>query len=61
MSVGNLVDLDCASEDDDCDRYVDEGDETIDVKADQFIAQFYEQMRTQNHNRKVKMSSRRRI
>ncbi|XP_030543221.1 uncharacterized protein LOC115750177 [Rhodamnia argentea] len=56
-SAPNLVDLDCDSEDGDPDHNVEEGDKTIDAKAEQFIAQFYEQMRTQNYNRKVKMSS----
>jgi len=58
-SAVNLADLDCGSEDSDHDHGIEEGDETIDVKAEQFIAQFYEQMRTQNYNHKVKMSSRR--
>ncbi|XP_030454671.1 uncharacterized protein LOC115675979 [Syzygium oleosum] len=56
-SAVNLADLDCESEDGDHNPDIEEGDETIDVKAEQFIAQFYEQMRTQNCNRKVKMSS----
>ncbi|KAI3414385.1 uncharacterized protein J3R85_016384 [Psidium guajava] len=49
-SALNLVDLDCESEDSDPDPNVEEGDETIDAKAEQFIARFYEQMRAQNYN-----------
>ncbi|KAF8036799.1 hypothetical protein BT93_C2498 [Corymbia citriodora subsp. variegata] len=57
-SAANLVDLDSGSEDDDQFPHIEGGDETIDVKAEQFIAQFYEQMRAQNHNRKIKTSRR---
>lgn len=51
-SAQNLQDLDQSdeSDEDDEDRYYDDkvGDEMIDAKAEQFIAQFYEQMRLQH-------------
>ena len=50
-SAQNLQELDCEDDDDDengdSDSYYDgiEGDEMIDTKAEEFIAQFYRQMR----------------
>ncbi|KAL0712550.1 hypothetical protein Bca4012_019528 [Brassica carinata] len=56
-SAKSLRDMDCLDEDDDdyddddeedCYGDVDGGDEMIDVKAEEFIGRFYEQMRMQN-------------
>ncbi|CAH8322699.1 unnamed protein product [Eruca vesicaria subsp. sativa] len=54
-SAKSLRDMDCLDEDDydddddeDCYGDVDGGDEMIDVKAEEFIERFYEQMRIQN-------------
>lgn len=52
-SAKSLRDMDCLDEDDDdddedCYGDVDGGDEMIDVKAEEFIERFYEQMRMQN-------------
>ncbi|KAJ0265098.1 Cotton fiber protein [Hirschfeldia incana] len=51
-SAKSLRDIDCLDEDDDndedCYGGVDGGDEMIDVKAEEFIERFYEQMRMQN-------------
>lgn len=54
-SAKSLRDMDCLDEDEDdddddedCYRDVDGGDEMIDVKAEEFIERFYEQMRMQN-------------
>ncbi|KAL5862994.1 hypothetical protein ACOSQ3_000508 [Xanthoceras sorbifolium] len=48
-SALNLQDLDVCTEEDDGDMHYDEngGDEMIDTKAEEFINQFYEQMRLQ--------------
>lgn len=49
-SAKSLRDMDCLDEGDDDDGYDDDdgGDEMIDVKAEEFIVRFYEQMRMQN-------------
>ncbi|CAN8248071.1 unnamed protein product [Cochlearia groenlandica] len=47
-SAKSLRDMDCLDEDEECYGDVDEGDEMIDVKAEEFIVRFYEQMRMQN-------------
>ncbi|KAL1215913.1 hypothetical protein V5N11_028493 [Cardamine amara subsp. amara] len=49
-SAKSLRDMDCLDEDDDDEYYGDDGggDEMIDVKAEEFIVKFYEQMRMQN-------------
>ncbi|KAG6575790.1 hypothetical protein SDJN03_26429, partial [Cucurbita argyrosperma subsp. sororia] len=48
-SEPNLQELDNDSESDNDENTIDGGDEMIDAKADEFIAQFYEQMRRQQN------------
>ncbi|KAJ0053230.1 hypothetical protein Pint_00902 [Pistacia integerrima] len=63
-SAQDLQELDTATTADDNEENNDNGgDEMIDVKAEEFIAQFYEQMRIQNvhymntHNRRLRQTS----
>ncbi|XP_038896144.1 uncharacterized protein LOC120084438 [Benincasa hispida] len=52
-SAPNLQELDDNTEGDDDENAIENdngGDEMIDAKAEEFIAQFYEQMRRQRHN-----------
>ncbi|KAI4301471.1 hypothetical protein L6164_034749 [Bauhinia variegata] len=51
LALNELVDQSEENEQEECEGYVDEdGDVMIDAKAEQFIAQFYEQMRLQSFN-----------